>query len=303
VQRTPVVLDELVRHATDALAAEARDGDIEMVTVLGRERLIVAGDRRRLERALAHVLANRIQSTPPGGRIVVELERSGGEARIAVTDTGGGIADGVLPDMFDPFRQGVDRAPTSERGALGLYVARQCMEMHGGHLLAESDGPGRGARITFVLPLAETHASSGVDAAPVSSHAAPLETRPLDGVRVLVVDDEEDTRDLMSAILEHQGAIVITAGDVETALHAFDASPVDVVLSDLALPGRSGLELPGELRSRASSETTLVAVSGYAAPEQVERALGAGFDFHLAKPIDPSELVELVAGAARLRIH
>jgi CheY-like chemotaxis protein len=154
------------------------------------------------------------------------------------------------------------------------------------------------------LPLADAYAPASAEPAePVSTTARRGKSGALEGVRALVVDDEEDSRDLMAAILRHQGAIVTTAVDVESALAVFDAAPSDVVLSDIALPGRNGLERARELRGRAQGETVLVAVSGYAGAELIENALGAGFDFHMAKPIDPVELVELVGDAARLRMR
>ena len=128
-----------------------------------------------------------------------------------------------------------------------------------------------------------------------------MKTGSLGGVRVLVVDDEADARELMTAILEHHGAIVTVAADVPSALDAFDTAPPDVVLSDIVLPGRSGLDLARELRRRPTLEAALIAVSGFSAPESVNGALAAGFDFHMAKPVDPAELIEVIRGAARLR--
>ncbi len=310
VESTPVVLDEVVRHAVEGTVEAARDRGIELVTALGTERLIVAGDRRRLAHAVSHLLTNALQFTPPsGGRIVVELDHTKTEARISVSDSGQGIAPSLLPQLFDPSRS-VDYSATTDRIGLGLYIVHQCAQIHGGRVLAESEGPGRGARFTLVLPLADAYASGSAErsessaaAAPVSSTSRRVTSGALEGVRVLVVEDEEDSRDLMAAILRHRGAIVTTAVDVESALRAFDTAPPDVLLSDIALPGRNGLDLAREVRGRAKGVTVLIAVSGYSGAELIENALGAGFDFHMAKPIDPTELVELVGDAARLRMR
>jgi PAS domain S-box-containing protein len=304
LEQAPVVLDEVVRQAVEDVVASARERGIELTTALGTERLVVAGDRRRLAHAIGHLLTNALQFTPHrDGRIVVELHHTKGEAHISVSDSGRGIAPSLLSQLSDPLRS-VDYAAPSERVGLGLYVVHRLAQMHGGRLLAESEGPGRGARFTLVLPLADAYAPASAEPAePVSTTARRGKSGALEGVRALVVDDEEDSRDLMAAILRHQGAIVTTAVDVESALAVFDAAPSDVVLSDIALPGRNGLELARELRGRAQGETVLVAVSGYAGAELIENALGAGFDFHMAKPIDPVELVELVGDAARLRMR
>ena len=275
----------------------------------------IAGDRRRLGQVLSNLVSNALEfMAPGGGRVTLELQRDGRDARIVLTDTGRGIAQDRLAHLFEPFRQ-VNHAATHEAVGVGLYIVRQFVQLHGGRVFAESEGPERGARFTVVLPLADAYASApkgrepaserlpsaraGADGnAPASRRA---ETGALEGIRVLVVDDEEDARELMATILRHHGAVVSVAADVPSALHAFEASPPDVVLSDIALPGRSGLDLARDLRGRAQLDATLVAVSGFAAPDQIDRALTAGFDIHMAKPVDPTELVEVVRDAARLR--
>jgi len=313
VERAPVVLDELVRQTIDAVATTARERGVELTSALDSDRLIVAGDRRRLGQALSNLLSNALKFTPSGGHVTLELQRDEHEARIVVTDDGQGIAKDLLPHLFDPFRQAADHGTAQGALGLGLYIVRQCVQMHGGRVLAESDGIGRGTRFTLVLPLAEAYVPpGGAPSARTASEAGPdapssvprrVESGVLEGVRVLVVDDEADARELMAAILRHHGAIVSVAGDVPAALHTFDAAPPDVVLSDIALPGRSGLDLARDLRSRTKLDATLVAVSGFAAPEQVDSALAAGFDFHMAKPVDPAELIAIIREAARLRMR
>lgn len=309
LERVPVVLNELVAHAVGAVAVTAGERGIEVRASVGADLLIVAGDRRRLNQAISNLVSNALKFTPPGGgRVFLELQRDGRDARIVVTDTGRGIAPDLLPRLFDPFRQSADDATANESVGLGLYLVRQCVQMHGGRVLAESDGPGRGARFTLVLPLTDAYEHNGADESDAveaidvsASSRRPPGTGAIEGIRVLVVDDEEDARDLMAAILRHHGAVVTVAGDVRAALHSFDASPPDVVLSDIALPGRSGLDLARDLRSRPKLDAALIAVSGYSAPDQIDSALTAGFDVHMAKPVDPAELIDVVRDAARLR--
>jgi signal transduction histidine kinase len=303
VERAPVVLDELVRHAVEVVAASARERGIEITASVGRDgqsRLIVAGDRRRLGQAVSNLVSNALEFTPRGGRVTLELLHEGREARIVVTDTGQGITAEALPHLFDPFRHDDDAVAGSGALGLGLYIVRQCVHMHDGRVIAESQGPGQGARFTVCLPLADTYPppeSRGPASSPSRTDA--VKPGAVAGVRVLVVDDEEDARELMAAILRHHGAIVTVAADVASALECFDASPPRVVLSDIGLPGRSGLDLARDLRRRPNLEAVLIAVSGFSAPEQIDGALAAGFDFHVAKPVDPVELIAVVSGAAR----
>jgi PAS domain S-box-containing protein len=299
LERGPVVLNDLVRHAADAVAASTLERRIVVTVTTDTERLVVAGDRGRLRQVMAHLLSNAIKFTPAGGgEIRVTLQRDGTDARIVVADTGRGISRDAVAHLFDPFDKGGDFTTPSDRVGLGLYVVQQCVQLHGGQVLGESDGLDRGARFTVVLPLTERFVPPE-DVAPTSARGP--RAGALAGIRVLVVDDDEDARELMSAVLAQHGAVVTVAGDVPTALHVFDGSPPDVVLSDIGLPGRSGLDLARDLRARPAMDATLVAVSGFAATEQIDRALTAGFDIHLGKPVDPAELIAVVRDAARLR--
>jgi PAS domain S-box-containing protein len=305
VERAPVVLDELVRHVVEVAAESARERGVELTASVGgsgQSRLVVAGDRRRLGQAISNLVSNALKFTPRGGRVTLELLHEGHEARIVVTDTGQGIAADALPHLFDPFRQHVDQVTATGALGLGLYIVGQCVHMHDGRVVAESEGPGHGARFTIFLPVADAFLPPATrESERSSARANAVKTGALDGVRILVVDDEEDARSLMTAILAQHGAIVTAAADVPSALEAFDASPTDVVLSDIALPGRSGLDMARELRRRPTLEATLVAVSGFATPEHIDGALAAGFDLHVAKPVDPTELVEVLRDAARPR--
>lgn len=296
LERQPLDLGELVDRAAGAIALAAREREIELSVVRSDETCIVSGERRRLEQIVTSLLSNAVKFTPAGGRVTVSLAREERNARIQVEDTGRGIASALLPHVFEPLRHAADYTTAGQGVGLGLYIARQAVEMHGGEIVAASEGPGRGSRFTVVLPLATTPS----DAPPSDARSLPA-SDALQGVRVLVVDDEDDALELMGTVLRQRGALVTTARDVPTALLAFDASPVDVVVSDIAMPGSGGLDLVRALRSRKDRSASYVAVSGFAASEEVERALAAGFDVHLAKPVDPSELIAVVRDASRGR--
>jgi PAS domain S-box-containing protein len=298
LERVPIDLAELVQPAVDAVAIEAQERGIAVRVVRppSAERLIVAGDRRRLGQVMTNLVSNAMKFTPAGGAITLTLERHDSRARVSVEDTGRGIAPELLPHVFDAFRQASDYTTAHEGLGLGLYIVRQAVEMLGGTVVAESAGVGRGARFVVDLP-----AIQGSTAAAPSIATLPSSGR-LEGVRVLVVDDEEDARELMATILRQRGAIVTAAGDVESALHAFETSQPDVVVSDVAMPGRGGLDLVRVLRAKGTS-ATLVAVSGFVSADEVEAALDAGFDLHVSKPVEPGELIEAVGDAARARAH
>jgi signal transduction histidine kinase/CheY-like chemotaxis protein len=299
LERVPVVLNELVQHAADAVATTALERGIALTVAMDSDRLVVAGDRARLKQVLSNLLSNALKFMPAGGgQITLSLRREGDEARIVVADNGRGISGDLVAHLFDPFEKGGDFTTAFGGVGLGLYIVRQCVLLHGGRVLAESDGPRCGARFSVVLPLTERFATLE-EIVPRSSRG--LGSGALEGIRVLVVDDEEDARELMAAVLRQHGAVVTVAADVPSALHVFDGAPPDVVLSDIALPGRNGLDLARELRARPAMDATLVAVSGFSGTEHVDRALTAGFDVHLAKPVDPAELVTVVRDAARLR--
>jgi CheY-like chemotaxis protein len=198
--------------------------------------------------------------------------------------------------VFDAFRQATDYTTSHDGLGLGLYIVRQAVEMHGGKVDAKSKGVDRGACFVVELPLV-----IGATSDPPPAQALPA-PGSLDGVRVLVVDDEDDSRELMAAILRQRGAVVTMASDVPAALQAFERSEPDVVVSDVAMPGQGGLDLVRLLRARGTT-AALVAVSGFVSAEAVEVALDAGFDLHIGKPVEANELITVVRDAARARVR
>ncbi len=257
--------------------------------------LTVICDRQRIEQVMTNLLSNAMKYTPSGGRIDVEAKRDGGHVRIVVRDTGNGIAPGLLPHIFEMYTQERNYSSARSGLGLGLYIVKQLVELHDGSVSAESEGEGRGATFTVLLPLHDE-----VVAAP--SELALEPSVALRNLRVLVVDDEEDSRELMATILRRAGADVACAGGVKAAIDLFDAWTPDVVVSDLAMPGGDGCELISTLRQKDPTFAAL-AVSGFTAERDTDRALAAGFDVHVGKPVDAAELVEAVYEASRLRHH
>jgi signal transduction histidine kinase/ActR/RegA family two-component response regulator len=248
-------------------------------------------DSNRLRQALDNLVVNAIKFTPAQGEIVVSLERLGNSARVRVRDTGAGMRAELLPLIFERFRQGDSSSRRGQGGlGLGLTIAQHIVHLHGGTISAWSEGEGRGSVFTMQIPL--RLAPSAV----VSSASDPREVdKPLAGHRVLVVDDHEDTLRGLSLALEHNGAEVLKASSVDEGLTGLAGFRPDVIVSDLAMPDRDGYDLIGAVRALAVDDggtTPAVAVSAYASNEDRQRALDAGFQEHLAKPVDVPRLVQ-----------
>jgi PAS domain S-box-containing protein len=290
LRRMRTELADAVRQAveTNAAAAESRDLRLEVRTP-GRP-LPVDADPARLAQVVSNLIHNAVKYTPPGGRVEVALAAAGGEAIVAVTDDGPGIAPELLDRMFDLFAQGERGADRADGGlGIGLTLVRRLVEMHGGRVEVESE-PGRGAVFRVRLPLL----AGGVDApAADASGEAPA---PL---RVLVVDDNEDVLTSMAMLLELEGHVVATAHDAASALQAAVDFAPEVVLLDLGLPGADGCEVARRLRGQRGDDVLLVAVTGYGQPADRARSRAAGFDQHLLKPVDFDALQDLLATARR----
>lgn len=263
----------------------------------------VLGDEARLQQVMDNLLSNAIKFTPKGGSIDVELERVDVEARITIRDTGIGIPAEALPEIFERFRQ-VDTSSTRKSGGLGLGLAivRNLVELHGGKVAAESAGKGRGSTFTVTLPILP---SSRHVASPPSIDARDGlgEMADLSGVRVLVVDDEEDAREAMATLLTARGATVTTAASTREALEVLQGGEKrqDVLVSDISMPDIDGYALLRAIRARSSPGATIVpaiAVTAYARPKDQQRALAAGYRMHLSKPVGQAELVAAVAELA-----
>jgi signal transduction histidine kinase/PleD family two-component response regulator len=292
LEQRPVSLRNLLRSAMEAARADALAKGVSVHGPEGEEEAVVRGDPSRLEQVIANLLSNAIKFTPAGGLVTVGLERQEESAEIRITDTGEGIRQEFLPHVFERFRQG-DSSSTRKHGGLGigLSVVRQLVELHGGRVRAESAGEGMGSSFFVQLPRV-VGSLEGEEAS--SREGAQGGALLLKGLRVLVVDDQHDARECLSLMLKQHGADVLTAATASEALSLFDQSQVDVVLSDVAMPGEDGLSLIRRLRERSPAMGGRVpagALSAYARAEEVSRAMQAGFDLHLAKPLEEEGLV------------
>ena len=288
---TSVDADDVVAAALEAAGPLAESKSIALTHGRAGGAAVVHGDAGRLEQVVWNLLSNAIKFTPEGGRVSVDVCAGESELTIAVADTGKGIAPELLPEIFERFRQGTATRTQGGLG-LGLAIVRHLVELHGGLVAAHSDGPGRGATFTVQLPLAGV---ARVDAAPgESGHEFPR----LDGVRVLVVDDEPDARALMGTVLAQCGADVATVASSAAALEALRRAPYDVLLSDISMPEEDGYQLVRKVRALNLS-IPAAAVTAFARAEDREAALAAGFQLHVAKPVEPAVLARAVESLAR----
>ncbi len=260
----------------------------------------VLGDEGRLQQIIWNLLSNAVKFTPRGGTITVRLVVDGSLLRLTVTDTGKGIEPEYLPHVFEPFSQEDGSMTRSHEGiGLGLSIVRALVELHGGRIRVASDGAGLGATFTVELPIIESEADvvrrvpkERAGLTPQSGTGLP----DLRGVNVLVIDDQDYTRDLIAAVFRRAGAEVHCARSVREGLQQFEAISPDVVVCDLAMPDEDGFAFVRAIRSRPddSKTTPVVALTAFGRPEDRQYALSAGFDAYLKKPVDPEELASTV---------
>lgn len=303
LEAKPLDLRKAIEAAIDSVRPTADARKVEIVSTLGDKETRVHGDPARLQQIVWNLLNNAVKFTPPSGRVSIALKNEGGTAVIEVRDTGRGIAPSFLPQVFDPFRQ-ADGTITRKHGGLGLGLAivRRLVDMHGGVVEAHSEGLGRGATFTVRLPRTTSSLSERVSGR--SRAPRPATDRPpaLDGLRVLVVDDDEDMRMLLSTVLEQCGAKVTRAGSATEAMTAIQHSAPDVLISDVGMPGEDGYELITKVRKLPpgrGGDVPAAALTAYARVEDRKRALDAGFMTHVPKPVEPDELVSVVAELAQ----
>ena len=298
----PVDLAPAVLEAVDVMRPTAEAKDIELQLAVDRATCHVMGDPDRLRQVMWNLLSNAVKFTPSGGRVRVTLRREGAYAQVVVADTGQGIPAAFLPFVFERFRQ-VDTTSTRRHGGLGigLAIVHELVELHGGRVTADSAGEGRGAVFTVEIPLL-------ADVRPVeTSRAARTGDAALDGLRVLVVDDDPDSNEVVRTLLAACGAEVRTASSAREALAVVEQWLPDVVVSDLAMPDEDGYALLARMRSYGPPLRSVpaIALTAYSAPSDRERALSAGFQAHVAKPVRTADLVGAVVAAceAGLRVH
>jgi signal transduction histidine kinase len=295
-----VELTSILDGALDSVrpTADARGITLECNLPDGSDPILC--DPARMQQVIWNLLSNAIKFTPHGGTVTLRAARSSGSVVITVSDTGTGIDPAFLPHVFDRFRQ-QDPVTTRAHGGLGLglSIVRHLVELHGGHVRASSEGAGRGATFTVTIPAAPPAADHGVEAV-AQTAALPADLPSLAGVRVLVVDNEADARALVAAILEGCGAHVTTAESAAEAVDQIQRERPDVLLSDIAMPGEDGYSLIRRLRAmdRDGRPLPAAALTAFATAADRARALLAGYQAHVAKPVEPSELAAVVAALA-----
>ena len=299
IDRTPVDLVLVVREAVEAVLAEARAKKVVVSTELDDAAGEILGEARRLQQVVSNLLLNAIKFTPEGGRVDLTLRRHETSARLTVRDTGIGIEPALLARIFDPFEQGDSTTTRRHQGlGLGLAIVRQLVALHGGTIRAESGGEGQGATFTVDLPVLAVRVGSVRLAADAPPTVAGATSAALRGLRVLIVDDERDARDLFAQVLGDHGVVVVPAASAAEALDILSAQPIDILLSDISMPDMDGYELIRAVRRRpGAGEPPLraIAMTAYTGHEVRDRALAAGFDAHATKPLDPESLVHLLA--------
>jgi PAS domain S-box-containing protein len=290
----------VIEAALDVVAPAAAAKQIRVQTVLDPRAGPIMGDAERLQQVVWNLLSNAVKFTSKGGRVQVHLRRINSHIEIEVADTGEGIDAALMPFIFDRFRQGIGE----RRGGLGigLSLVRHLVELHGGEVHAHSEGPGRGAIFTVKLPVTITKPPETTDRHPaVSLSRPPLTGGTLQGLHVLAVEDDADSLELLRMILAAQGARVTTAVSAKEAMEALARETPDIILSDIEMPGGDGYSLVRDIRGAQSAwrSVPVVAVTAYGRVEDRIRLLSSGFNMHLPKPIDPSELAAVIASLTR----
>jgi len=313
-------LAPVVRDAVDAIGAAVDAKQLTVTADLATDVGVVRVDPDRMRQVVWNLLTNAVKFTPGGGKITVTFRRAGHDVEIRVADTGQGITPEFLPHVFERFRQG-ENSPVRAHGGigLGLAIVKQLVELHGGTITAQSPGAGRGATFTVRLPLqrlraapAPAAAATGAKSSPAPAPSpTPRDERPLEGLRVLLVEDDADTRVALAVLLRHLGVEVTEAANTPAALEAFAKSRPDVIVSDIGLPGLDGFHLIRQVRAmeavqaKQQSQSSpapvpAIALTAYARDPDRQAAIDAGFQRHVGKPVEPETLLavlrELVAG-------
>jgi signal transduction histidine kinase/DNA-binding response OmpR family regulator len=307
LQIEPVKLDlcTVVESAIEAVRPSFEAKNIRFSTSMVSKGCLVAGDANRLQQIFWNLFSNAIKFTPEGGSVRVEVKEKKQELVVAVTDSGSGITAEFLPYIFDRFRQ-ADGSTTRMHGGLGLglSIVKHLVQLHGGTVKVKSDGKDKGSTFMVMLPLVSSAASlAPEDTTAVEANGngvAPGFLKILKGLRVLVVDDEADSRDLVSAILTRCGSDVNCCESAAEGIKAFKSWKPDLLVSDIGMPVEDGYSLITKLRklkTKRAREVPAIALTAYATKEDQERTLSSGFQMHVAKPIDPEKLITSIAKA------
>ena len=304
LQARPVRLPGVVRAAMEAVESAALAKTVTLEARIEADLPAVMGDPDRLQQVLWNLLSNGIKFTPKGGRVTVTVGGRNSEVMLTVADTGAGIKPEFLPHVFERFRQAESSTNRAYGGlGLGLAIVRHLVELHGGSVAVQSEGEGQGATFSVRLPVAAAIRTAERAPAAVSTDGGPV-GQSLAGLRLLIVDDEADAREVMRFMLERGGAQVRTADSAAQALDAIREERPDLLISDIGMPVEDGYVLVRRLRAMEEGlgrRLPAIALTAYASEEDTRRALTAGFDAHLSKPVDPARLIDIAAGLATSR--
>ncbi|HJY30005.1 MAG TPA: PAS domain S-box protein [Pyrinomonadaceae bacterium] len=299
--------NSFIDAAVEAVRPAAEAKNVRIQKVVDTAPISIPGDPVRLQQVVWNLLSNAIKFTPRGGRVQIYSQRVNSHLEIVVSDSGQGISPDFLPHVFDRFRQ-ADQKTSRQHGGmgLGLAIVRHLVEMHGGTVRAASEGEGKGATFTVTLPITPVYQvdSTGSRVHPGARDLLPANdiTDRLDGMRILVVDDEPDTRELLKQGLEYCGATVRVAGSAAEALDELNTSSPDVLISDIGMPGADGYDLIREVRKlpvARGGKIAAIALTAYTRIEDRLQSLRAGYDMHVPKPVELAELVAVAASVAR----
>ena len=296
IERLPVAVPQLVGAVLAGVRPTLDAKHLDIETDVPDDLPVVEGDPKRLQQILGNLVSNATKFTPEGGRVVITCRAVGDDILLKVSDTGIGVDPSFLPHMFDRFRQADSRSTRRHGGlGLGLAITRHLVEQHRGEIRAESDGPGRGTTMIVRLPAGHVRTDHSPHLDPAVSALTATEPA-LRGLTVVIVDDQEDSCELLAAFFERMGATGIKCDSALAALAALRVHAVDLVVADLAMPEIDGFELVRRIRERTAT-LPVVAVSAYARPEDRTKALRAGFNAFCAKPLDWSRFVQAVRDA------
>lgn len=303
----PADPNSFIDAAVEAVRPAAEAKGVRVQKVMDTGAVTIPGDPVRLQQVVWNLLSNAIKFTPRGGRVQIRSERVNSHLEIVVSDTGQGISPDFLPHVFDRFRQ-ADQKTSRQHGGmgLGLSIVRHLVELHGGTVRAASEGVGHGATFTVMLPIAPVYQvdQSGGRVHPAARDLLPANDSAdrLDGLTILVVDDEPDTRELLKQGLEYFGATVRLAGSASAALSALEADVPDILISDIGMPDVDGYELIRQVRSlqtKQGRQVAAIALTAYTRVEDRLHALRAGYDMHVPKPVELAELCAVAASLTR----
>jgi two-component system CheB/CheR fusion protein len=297
-----IALAPVISSAIEIARTSANAKNIQIEAVFTPETLSVSGDLDRLQQVVLNLLTNAIKFTPSGGQVTVTLDCTGSLAQIQVSDTGQGISAEFIPFVFERFRQANSTSTRSEGGlGLGLSIVNHLVGLHGGTVSAASPGEGKGATFTVQLPLLETTQGNSKEI----TSSPPVSLSLLEELRVLVVEDDAGLRELITTILEQYGAEVTEVNSAKNAIASLTNNPgkYDVLLSDIGMPEEDGYSLLRQVRElspQLGGQIPAAALTAYARAEDRTDAFAAGFQRYIAKPVQPEELVSIIAELAQI---